>query len=532
MQTRNWSQRNAFFSRQVLGFFMRKIVQDKLFLFLSLLIIAYRLYILFRYNIHFTDDDQACMWYGSAVFSHLIFPEPCFFGQAYGSMLESLAAVPLIWLKVPFYIALPLATHIISAFPFFYIAIKLHKQQKEYGAFAALFLYFAMSWKWDLLTSIPRSLINGMPFAIIGAIFINEKSSSLKSFAGALLSCLGAVMTNSAGAITVIGFAYYLINIKKNHDQILSVASGALLSILVYVLIQNFYQINADFNLHGTGKGQLDFNSLLKNLGNITGILGTFCFVRPNWLAGENILVFGIILLIYLIKQRKWTTLTLSAVLLILFTGLCCMSKTNDYNKDSILFSQARMFLFVPYVVLTIMYFSLTSEAKVNFYVFLKNSKMRFVFIPLLLFILLFKIYPFEKAIRNTSSPLYNPYACGLFTTESLLNIVNDTIHFATENNCDVIVTKDGTRGFSYALGAIGYEKVTVYNAVYDRRTWVYHKLKHTDSHKVLLTDFNGNKEILNIEGISIVDYLAENYGWYRRPYNQNDKRTESTRED
>ena len=64
------------------------------------------------------DDDQALMWYGTVHFAHGHFPEPCFFGQNYGSMLESLLAVPLYYLKCPLNYALPLITLLLSLVPF------------------------------------------------------------------------------------------------------------------------------------------------------------------------------------------------------------------------------------------------------------------------------------------------------------------------------------------------------------------------------------------------------------------------------
>ena len=58
-------------------------------------LIIWRIYMLAAYCFRYVDDDQAIMWYGTVHFAHGCFPEPCFFGQDYNTMLESLLAVPL-----------------------------------------------------------------------------------------------------------------------------------------------------------------------------------------------------------------------------------------------------------------------------------------------------------------------------------------------------------------------------------------------------------------------------------------------------
>ena len=447
-------------------------------------------------------------------------------------MFESLVAVPLIWLRLPFHFALPLVTHLISGFPFFYVSRKLYLRKKEKSAFTVLLLYFFMSWKWDLLTSVPRNLINGMPFAVIGTVLLNEKGGAVKAFLGSLLAGMGAIMTNTAGIIVAIGIAYYFINIRKNHRQIFAVISGLVVSLFLYVVILNFYLINSDFMLHGSGKGSIDIATFLRNIRNVVGILGAFCFIRPNILGGGIAVAVIAIFIASCVKCKHRITLALIILGTVLFLLLCSITKTNDFNKDSILFSQTRMFLFVPYAALIILYFDFIEyDEFITKSSYSGKSKIKYGIFPLILIVMFFKIYPLERALRNVSSALYNPYACGLYTTKSILNAVSSVLSFAKDNDCDVIVTKDGARAFSYALGAYGFQKFTVYNAVYDRRTWVYHSLRHTTPHKVLLIDFSGNKEIIHIEGVSVVDYLAENYGFYRRPYQQDDKRTVNQKE-
>lgn len=156
---------------------MNRKKEKKIFILFTVIIMSYRIYILFRYGRYYIDDDQALMWYGTAVFGHFLFPEPMFFGQAYGSMFESLIAVPFYWLHIPLYYAVPLATILIGGFPFFYLGIKALKKGRMDISYFILFLFLAMSLEWDILTSIPRSFISGFPFVVVGMDFVLEGKS-------------------------------------------------------------------------------------------------------------------------------------------------------------------------------------------------------------------------------------------------------------------------------------------------------------------------------------------------------------------
>ena len=130
---------------------------------LLLIVFIYRGFLLVRYCTVYVDDDQALMWNGAAAMAHLCFPEPCFWGQAYGSMFEAMVAAPLYWLRIPMNVLLPLATMITSFFPCLFIILKLYKRGHVAAAFIGVLFYMLMSWEWDILTSIPRGFISGIP---------------------------------------------------------------------------------------------------------------------------------------------------------------------------------------------------------------------------------------------------------------------------------------------------------------------------------------------------------------------------------
>ena len=155
-------------------------IEKTIFYMLLLLVMVYRGVILFKYSFYYVDDDQALMWYGTVSFAHFDFHEPCFFGQSYGSMIESLLAVPFYFLHIPLKVALPVSTLIFTTLPFLYLSIKSLENNRMVAAYIILFVYAAMSYDWDVLTSIPRAFVGGFIFGVIGGVLINEEGKWYK----------------------------------------------------------------------------------------------------------------------------------------------------------------------------------------------------------------------------------------------------------------------------------------------------------------------------------------------------------------
>ena len=156
-----------------------------IFVCMWIALIVWRIYMLVAYCYRYVDDDQAIMWYGTVHFAHGFFPEPCFFGQDYNTMLESLLAVPLYLCGWPLNYALPSVTTVLCIIAFAYCSIDCLKRGRTTAAFMVLFLFALTNWQWDLLTSIPRSFIPGFPFALIGAgLMCAPKGGTLKKAAG------------------------------------------------------------------------------------------------------------------------------------------------------------------------------------------------------------------------------------------------------------------------------------------------------------------------------------------------------------
>lgn len=480
--------------------------------------ILYRLYLLLRYCSRYLDGDQALMWYGTAVFGHLKFPEPCFFGQAYGSMIESLIAVPLYWIKVPFRFALPVATMLLSIIPFFYLSYKAYRKGNIKISLLILFCYIAMSWQWDILTSVPRALIGGFAFAVIGMVWLNMDVSWIKVFFGALLAYSGYIMTSSAIAIIGIGMLGFCLEIKKRKRNVLPAAGGFICGFLLEKLVKAFYIKNADYALHPEWGMKFEIKTLISNLKNMNNICAGF---TPFWKLGGWIFILAVLgTFTYLVVKRYYKA---GILLLAAVSGITLMlglRKMNDYMEGSLLFGQLRMLLVVPYIIILILYFMAcyTEKEKPDF-----SLKTGGFWLILFIGLTVYKIFTFEAQMRNENSILYTD-VFPVWKVSDVLRQEENVIGTARDNDIDVIVAGEGRETFGYALAAEYYGEFIFYNTTYDRRTWVYHKLLEPDNYKVLFVDFFGESsdtEMVQITGMSVTDYIAERFGVYRNPYTQ-----------
>lgn len=475
--------------------------------------IIYRIYLLLRYCSQYLDGDQALMWYGTAVFGHLKFPEPCFFGQAYGSMVESLTAVPLYWLKVPFQFALPAATIALSMIPFFYLSYKAYKKGNIKISLLILFCYIAMSWQWDILTSVPRALIGGFAFAVVGMVWVNTENSRVKVFFGALLAYSGYIMTGSAIAIIGIGMLLFCLEIRAKKKNVLPAAGGFICGFLLEKLVKGFYIKNADYELHpewGMRFKVKIFISNLKNIGKICtgftpfGKLGGWLFIAA---------VLGALFYLAFKRYYKAGILLLAAVSGI--TLMLGLKKMNDYMEGSLLFGQLRMLLVVPYIIILILYFTASYTGTKKTDLPLKTGGF---LLMLFLGMTVYKIFTFEAQMRNESSILYTD-VFPVWKVSDVLEQGENVISTARDNDIDVIVAREGRETFGYALAAEYYGEFIFYNITYDRRTWIYHRLLEPDNYEVLFVDFFGeasDTEAVHITGMSVTDYIAERFGVYR----------------
>lgn len=489
------------------------------FMVLLILIIFYRGFIYFYYNIKYFDNDQAVMWDATAAYASFIVPEPFFWGQAYGGMFESLIAVPFYWMKIPLNYAVPLATILISMFPTLYTSIILWRKNKRLASCLILIFVSLTGWQSDILMSIPRCFIGGFPFAVLGSIIMYESQGKpYKVFLGSFLASLSVVITNNAVVIATMGFMIFTLENYRKPKLLLNMIAGGLISLLLYVVLGNFYSINSDYLLHPSISLDYSLENLRNNIPRIKTILSELFMGGFVWIP-----IVMLVTILFLIYKRKWKLVIVVLINIALNCFLLCLSKSNDYGEHTVLFCQSRMFLHLLFAALPVFYYgvmSLGSDCS-------QMCKSKYLYFGVLIVaaVLVVKGGIINGQLNNPNSDLNTGCTVGIMSTDKIINEASKINQFAEKTGADVIVDCDNNLCLSYAFDALYWGKYTVYSVTYDRRTWNYHKLLHADRHNCVFFRYDWDRggelvlENKDINDQSVVDYIFEVYGLKRNPY-------------
>lgn len=436
-----------------------------LYLLLALLVIIDRSLLLHHFAFRFVDDDQSVMWYGAKEFATGNFHEPCFFGQAYNSMLESLFAVPLIKMGLDYNIALPLVASFMSMFPFFLISFLAFRNGKQFAALVIISIPLVLPNEFGMITSIPRGFVTGVFCASIACVaFFNNRNSSFIIFG--FLSILAFIINpNSVVVLAPVGL-YLLLENYKNKKFYFFVVLGAIPAGIIYFFVHQFYINHPENIVHGTwgftfSNKTIRLESIIKFFNDIVPVF---------WGMGWMIFPMFFILCFYLFRQKekKAAIALLSGVVLIVLS--LGFSKVND-GYSTVYYSWSRMFIGIPLIFGIFIYKIRFSERANHFIVFLLLTSISF-------FIVKCKTLPDtinKEVVEKKNHIVY-------VSSIDKLNWLCDTIMLVSKKyNVDLVVmgTLYEKHLINYGCPCLRSDFPATIEPNLDRRTW---RLKEEDA--------------------------------------------------
>lgn len=491
----------------------------KLIFFICVLcVFIYRFFVLVTYSFNYTDEDQTLLWWTTAALSNFDVFEPHFLGQKYGSILESLIAVPCYILNIPLYICLPIATTFLWFFPFIYIAYKFFQQKRYFFSFLILLMSLLMNWEYDVLTSISRSFISGFAIVFVGIVQLN-KSKIKNLIISIFLFTIAYINTETTITVISIAFLNFLLNITKNKELLTTKKNIVLLFITLlisYIIVRYcnnyFYDKNPEFYLHGSPSISFSMNTFRVNMINICKLLKTFSFINIFNLP----VCFFCILFILFIKNRDYKCIVLLVATIAEILIFLALDKTLDFT-DEILFSQARMFLFIPYLFIEILYFSKQVD-----YFEIKIKKYLYYFLLVFFLVSCFKSYNFTRNKINDER-LYTFLGQPIHSVNQIRNYANKILVESSVNETSIVCFISDSRAMGYGTSALNYGRYISYNGViYDRRTKNYLDLKNRLlNEKVLFVSLVNGEIVLEQKDVSsttLIQFLKEKFGFQRYP--------------
>ena len=324
----------------------KELVLNSLFFFFIALIIANRIFLFLEINLNHIDTDQPFMWLGAMDYSQGQFYEPRFYGQDYNTFMEGLFAVPFIWLGLPVYYALPLATHLIFLFPFLFTSFYLFTKKRKEQALLALMILLCATTAYDILNSLPRGFVTGLFFTSFFVVSLLNPKNLKFVFLNFVFATIGFFINPNSVLVSVPFATYiYLHNIKEKKFYWLIVICLAL-AVLCHLFFNQFYINHPNYVIHAL-RLELSTGFFVDNICHLDSLFGHISFLVENN-SFILLLVLGVLAFVIYAQDKKWflAYLTLFFIVFISFFT----SKANDGSSWPY-FSYSRMYLGIPVII-------------------------------------------------------------------------------------------------------------------------------------------------------------------------------------
>ena len=393
-------------------------------IFISLMLTD-RIINLINFGFVYTDIDQVILWNGAVDYSKGIFHEPFFYGQPFNFMLESIIAIPLLWINIPVHIALPISTSLISLIPFIFLSLFLLKREYYFWAFLCLAFPVLLPIEYNFLTTISRG--NVQAHFIIPFIFIPLfNPESKKNVIVLYLTSAICFILNPSSLIIILPISIFIFTY---HLKSISFYLKSLIVIPIYFinyLAQDFYKNHPENILHELVGLSIDsqvFISSFKNL-NLFEYLFPFC---SQW--GILYPFLFLLLAIYVLNKSMKKEFVLILTFLILLLVTLAIPKVQEFIPNTgFFFTSSRLYLFVPILFI------------ITLFLIFKNVTINKFSIYMLLVVcgatLIVKNSSISKTVQTTISKTIFP----IDKNQDIIKRTSELKKIALKYNIDLIV--------------------------------------------------------------------------------------------
>jgi len=313
------------------------------FVLFVLATLGVRIFIFINYNSKIIDSDQPYMWIGASDFAKGHFYEPRYYAQDYNTFMEALFAVPFIWMKLPVYYAVPIATHLIFLFPFLFSAFCLFFHQKKTQAILVLAVILCLPLEYDVLTSLPRGFVTGLFFTSFFVLSILKPDNLRLIALNTILALTGYFVSPNSVLVSVPFLFYIFLHHFKNPRYYITTVLCLCTILPLYLFFDQFYKTHRDYVMNDIHYS-FSWHFFLENISDLDRRFAHLSFFRAN----NCLALLGVLLLLAIALYRRnkkafasfWV---FSVVILFSF----CSGKTTE-GSTWVYMSYGRMYLGIP----------------------------------------------------------------------------------------------------------------------------------------------------------------------------------------
>jgi len=372
------------------------------FIFLFLLFVTH--FITFLKSNSIIDSDQPFLWAGAIDYANGVFMEPRFYGQDYNSFLEPLFAVPFMWLGVPVYYALPLATHILLLTPILFTAFYLFGTDKKLQAVLVIGIFLCLTPAYNILSTAPRGFVTGLFFTTFFILSIHHPNSLKYLYLNSVLLVIGFFI-NPNILIVAVPFLFYLfLHQYKNKHFYYCMFFCLLCFIPLYFIFDRFYDNHPNYVIYNLVHSY-SFDYFVQNISNLNQP-----FAHVSFFVEENCVpLFAVFLILLKLFYKTHRLAFYAFVIFVIFIFITFLAGKTREGTFWPLYSYSRMYLGIPLVI--------------ALFISLLPARISLLNLGILLFIFLFSIFKLAHLEKNIGKHLQPENAVGVHfvTLESTL---------------------------------------------------------------------------------------------------------------
>lgn len=428
-----------------------------------------------HFGFQYTDIDQVLQWEGALDYAAGIFREPYFYGQNYNYMVESLVAVPLIWLKIPVHMAVPTASSFLAIFPFVVLALFFYRRKLYFWSYLTLIFPLFLPLEYNFLTTMPRGFMQAGLFLplLYYAVFDPEKPKSVTLFFIGAGVCF---LANPGSVIFIVPIGMYLFSYHFRSPRFYWKVLLLLPSLILLWLSNQYYVLHPHKLLLKLDRIDLQISTLIQMLKRNS----LFEYLMPLNLWGQLFLLILLGFVVYLgVKKRTNDFLFVFFTVAILLFSLSVPKVSFGEASSGVFYSSSRLFVQLPVLILLVFYLVFQRTKLV-----LILEKKKFIWLTSLVIIagvsFSFKNFNVNHKAKFTAKAT-------TFPVESIPDLfgriqVIDSI--AKKHKADLMVTDPvmgwpfGFISFTYASAMHSMQgerpKMQAVHNVGDRRSWIY----------------------------------------------------------
>jgi hypothetical protein len=428
------------------------------------LFLADKVYMLTHYGFKFTDDDQTVIWLAAKDMLHGHFYQPCFYGQSYNPLVESLLSIPLLVFQIPIYMALPIVSAFLGMIPFLLFAFLL-KRKFPVAAIFSLALPMALPWFYSGLLIVPRGFVTGMAIASVPcAILLFGKQKNIPYFIAGLLSMLAlATNPNCTMFLAPVLLFAWLTHFKNKNFYIFFLA-GFILATAFPLYIDHFYKTHDKYNVHVMHSVLPDFTFMIEGITHSDWYLQEISFIRPHAILYTIILQLAAGIFLF-VKKRKTAAVSVLFSMIVMLASFS-IPKVHD-GGDRINFPLCRMFLGLPFSFVIFAYWIEEAINKDKFYPLLQKI-LPTLFLILVIFFVIRRDQTFKKKYPDE---VFNSLTVVIKLVDNVCETCDTLKNMAARYHTGLIVFDGLTKMYNYGCPALSYPFETLYPGQ-ERRRW------------------------------------------------------------